>query len=62
VIVACPLLATVVVPLKEPPDTSAALIPESVYGTVVPAATFVVVKVKVAVAPSLTELFEAVNK
>ena len=60
--VACPLLATVVVPLKEPPDTSAALIPESVYGTVVPAATFVVVKVKLAVEPSLTELLEAVNE
>ena len=30
VMVACPLLATVVVPFKEPPDTSVALIPEIV--------------------------------
>jgi hypothetical protein len=36
VMIACPLFATVVVPLKEPPDKSATLKPDNVYGTVVP--------------------------
>jgi len=38
--------------LSEPPDTLAALMPERVYGTNVPDVTLVV-KVKVAVEPSL---------
>jgi hypothetical protein len=54
VMVACPLLATVVVPLKVPLATSAALTPESVYGTEVPEATPVVDKVNVTAEPSLT--------
>jgi hypothetical protein len=54
-IVATPLELTTAFPLSDPPDTSAALMPDSVYGTEVPDATFVVVRVKVAVVPSLTE-------
>ena len=53
-IVATPLELTTALPLSEPPDTSAALIPERVYGTDVPEVTLVVVRVKVAVEPSLT--------
>ena len=47
-IVATPLELTTAFPLSEPPDTSAALMPERVYATDVPEATFVVVNVKVA--------------
>ena len=54
-IVALPLELTTAFPLSEPPDKSAALIPDKVYGTDVPDATFAVVSVKVAVVPSLTE-------
>ena len=60
--VAMPLEFTTAFPLSEPPDTSAALIPERVYGTDVPDATFVVVSVNVAVEPSLTELLEEVKE
>jgi hypothetical protein len=54
-IVATPLELTTALPLSEPPDMSAALMPESVYGTDVPEARFVVIRVKVAEDPSLTE-------
>jgi hypothetical protein len=58
-IVATPLELTTALPLSEPPDMSAALMPESVYGTDEPEARFVVIRVKVAEDPSLTEeLFE----
>ncbi len=40
-------------PVSSPPVMSAALIPETVYGTEVPDATLVVVRVNVAVEPSL---------
>ena len=53
--VAVPLALTVAVPVGSPPVMSAALIPDKVYGTDVPEATLVVVRVKVAVEPSLTE-------
>ena len=55
---ATPLELTTAFPLSEPPDTSAALMPDRVYGTDAPAATLVVVYVKVAVEPSLTEELE----
>ena len=61
-IVATPLELITALPLSNPPDTSAALIPERVYGTAIPAATFVVVRVNVAVEPSLTEEFVGVNE
>ena len=54
-IVATPFELTTAFPLSEPLDTSAALMPESVYGTDVPEARFVVIRVKVAEEPSLTE-------
>ena len=54
-IAAFPLELIITVPNNAPPVTSAALTPESVYSTDVPAATFVVDKVNVAVEPSLTE-------
>ena len=55
-IVAMPLELTTAFPLSEPTDTSAELMPESVYGTDVPETTFVVIKVKVTEEPSLTEV------
>ena len=54
-IVAIPLELTTAFPVKDPPATSSALIPDRVYGTNVPEATLVVVRVNVAVVPSLTE-------
>ena len=54
-IVATPLELTTALPLSERPDTSAALIPDRVYGTDVPEATLEVERVKVAVEPSLTD-------
>ena len=53
-IVATPLELTTAFQLSEPPDTSAALMPDNVYGTDVPDSTFVVVSVNVDVEPSLT--------
>ena len=61
-IVAIPLELTTALPLSEPPDTSAALIPDRVYGTDVPDATFVVVSVNVAVEPSLIEGLDDNNR
>ena len=55
-IVATPLESTTALPLSKFPNTSSVLMPERVYGTAVPGATFVVVRVKVAVEPSLTEV------
>ena len=52
--VATPLELTTAVPLKSP-ETSAAEMPESVYGIGVLGAKFVVVSVKKAVLPSFTE-------
>ena len=60
-IVATPLELTIAFTVSDPPDKSAALMPDSVYGTDVPAATFVVVNVKVAVEPSLTEELAAAS-
>jgi hypothetical protein len=40
------------VPLKDPPDISAELTPESVKGIVVPAETLLVINVKVTTEPS----------
>ena len=60
-IVAMPLELTTAFPLSEPPDTSAALMPDNVYGTDVPDATFVVVKVNEAIEPSLIEIKFVVN-
>ena len=54
-IVAKPLELTTAFPLNEPPNTSAALMPDRVNGTDVLVATFFVVSVKVAAEPSLTE-------
>ena len=54
-IVAVPLELTTAVPVRRPPVMSAAETPDKVYGTDVPEATLVVVRVKVAVEPSLTE-------
>ncbi len=61
-IVAMPLELTTAFPLSDPPETSEALIPDKVYGTEVPDASLVVVSVKVATEPSLTELVNAVNE
>ena len=52
---AIPLELRTALPLNVPPDTSAELMPERVNGTTVPEATLVVLKVKEAVEPSLTE-------
>jgi hypothetical protein len=60
-IVAIPLELMTAFPLSEPPDTSAALMPDRVYGTDVPDATFVVVSVNVAVEPSFIYAPEAVR-
>ena len=60
-IVATPLALTVALPLSKPPDTSAELMPERVYGTEVPDAKSVVVRTKIAVAPSLTEELPAIR-
>ena len=60
-IVATPLALTVALPLSEPPDMSTALIPERVYGTDVPDARPVVVRKKIAAAPSLTEELPAIR-
>ena len=54
VIVATPFELTTAVPLK-PPETSASETPESVYGTEVPDARFLVVSVNEAALPSFTE-------
>ena len=54
-----PLELTIAVPDKAPPVMSAVLTPEMVYGTEVPPATLVAVKVKMALEPSFTELEEA---
>ena len=54
-IVATPLELTTALPLSDPPDTSAALMPVNEYETVVPVPMFVVTKAKTAVLPSLTE-------
>ncbi len=62
VMVAVPLELTTALPLSEPPITSDALMPESVYGMEVPEATFVVDRVNVAVEPSLTEDCELANE
>ena len=53
--VAMPLELITALPLKTPPDTSVLLRPEIEYGTEVPEVRFVVVRVKVAALPSLTE-------
>ena len=60
-IVATPLELTTALPLSEPPDTSAALTPEREYETDVPDVTLEVVRVKVAVEPSLTEFKFAIS-
>ena len=52
---AIPLELTTALPLSAPPEMSAELMPESVNGTTVPEATLVVLKVKEAVEPSLTD-------
>ena len=54
--VAVPLELTTALPFSAPPATSAALMPERVYETEVPEATLVVLRVKEAVEPSLTEV------
>ena len=61
-IVACRLLPTVVVPLIEPDARSVLLMPEIVYGTTVPGATLVVVKVNEATEPSFTFVVFALNE
>ena len=61
VIVAVPLKLTIAFPVAAPPVMSVALKPDIVYGTDVPAATFVVVSVNTALAPSATEFVEADN-
>ena len=53
--VAMPFELITALPLSAPPDTSAELMPEMVYGTDVPEATFVAVRLKDATEPSLTE-------
>ena len=60
--VATPLELTTALPLNAPPETSAALTPDRVYATEVPEATFVVVRVKVAVEPSLTGVLDDNNR
>ena len=56
--VATPLVLTTAFPVSKPPDTSAALMPDRVYGTAVPEAILVVVNVKLTVSPSLIEVAE----
>ena len=57
--VAMPLESTALIPLIAPTKISAKLIPDISYATKVPDAKFVVVMVKVTVAPSLTLLRSA---
>ncbi len=59
--VATPLALMIALPLKEPPEMSAPLIPERVYGTEVPEARLVVESVKVTEEPSSTEVLPALN-
>ena len=59
--VAVPLELMVAVPLNAPPVMSAADTPESVYASDVPAATKVVLRVKVAIDPSSTVVLLALR-
>ncbi len=56
--VPCPFEPIVTFPVRLPPTTSSLETPDSVYGTMVPAAMFVVVNVKTELAPSLTDVAE----
>ncbi len=60
-IVALPVASITALPDSAPPVRSEAETPVMVNGTDVPAATLAVVSVKVAIAPSLTELLAAAS-